>query len=219
MGGYALQFLQFALENRLRCIRPFLFLRPRLHIFYVLRVRIAQLALNSLHLLVQIELALLFVQFLFSFFAYIRFHAQHLQLLIQDRQQSDCPLFDGINLQQLLFLLNFYIKVRAYIIHKGRGIIDAFERHTCLGRHILGVFQKEREIQEPKENDLYTLGTAARVVQTIELQSGTLMVILEGIARIHVEEFISSRNGLRARTRRYEEIFPEKSDRREYHRH
>lgn len=72
--------------------------------------------------------------------------------------------------------------------------------------------QKEREIQEPKENDLYTLGTAARVVQTIELQSGTLMVILEGIARIHVEEFISSRNGLRARTRRYEEIFPEKSD-------
>ncbi len=73
--------------------------------------------------------------------------------------------------------------------------------------------QKEREIQEPKENDLYTLGTAARVVQTIELQSGTLMVILEGIARIHVEEFISSRNGLHARTRRYEEIFPEKATR------
>lgn len=72
--------------------------------------------------------------------------------------------------------------------------------------------QKEREIQEPKENDLYTLGTAARVVQTIELQSGTLMVILEGIARIHVEEFIPSRNGLRARVKRYEEIFPEKSD-------
>lgn len=72
--------------------------------------------------------------------------------------------------------------------------------------------QKEREIQEPKENDLYTLGTAARVVQTIELQSGTLMVILEGIARIHVEEFIPSRNGLRARIKRYEEIFPEKSD-------
>lgn len=72
--------------------------------------------------------------------------------------------------------------------------------------------QKEREVQEPKENDLYMLGAAARVVQTIELQSGTLMVILEGVARIHVEEFIPSRNGLRARVKRYEEIFPEKSD-------
>lgn len=72
--------------------------------------------------------------------------------------------------------------------------------------------QKERDVQEPKENDLYTLGAAARVIQTIELQSGTLMVILEGVARIEVEEFIPSRNGLRARIKRKEEIFPEKSD-------
>ena len=46
--------------------------------------------------------------------------------------------------------------------------------------------QKERDVQEPKENDLYTLGVAARVIQTIELQSGTLMVILEGVARIEL---------------------------------
>ncbi len=72
--------------------------------------------------------------------------------------------------------------------------------------------QKERDVQEPKENDLYTLGVAARVIQTIELQSGTLMVILEGVARIEVAEFIPSRNGLRARIKRKEEIFPEKSD-------
>ena len=72
--------------------------------------------------------------------------------------------------------------------------------------------QKEHDIEEPKENDLYTLGVAARVIQTIELQSGTLMVILEGVARIEVTEFIPSRNGLRARIHRKDEIFPEKSN-------
>ncbi|MCI5680644.1 MAG: endopeptidase La [Bacteroidales bacterium] len=72
--------------------------------------------------------------------------------------------------------------------------------------------QKEREVQEPNGDDLYSFGTAARVVKTFELQPDTLMVILEGIARIHVEEYTSGRTGLRARIKRSEEIFPEKKD-------
>ena len=72
--------------------------------------------------------------------------------------------------------------------------------------------QKEREVQEPNGTDLYSFGTAARVVKTFELQPDTLMVILEGITRIHVEEYTSARTGLRARIKRSEEIFPEKND-------
>ena len=72
--------------------------------------------------------------------------------------------------------------------------------------------QKEKDTQEPKANDLYTLGTAARVMQIIEIQSGTKMVILEGIERIQVDEFTSSRNGLKARIHRVPEEFPRKGD-------
>lgn len=72
--------------------------------------------------------------------------------------------------------------------------------------------QKARDIQEPLADDLYALGTAARVLHTFEMQNGTEMVILEGVQRIHVEGFVSSRNGLRARIKRYPEVFPLKGD-------
>lgn len=72
--------------------------------------------------------------------------------------------------------------------------------------------QKERGIQEPVATDLYDYGTAARVLHTFEMQNGTEMVILEGVERIHIEEFIASRNGLRARIKRYPEVFPLKGD-------
>lgn len=72
--------------------------------------------------------------------------------------------------------------------------------------------QKERDTQEPKDSDLYDLGTAARVMQIIEIQSGTKMIILEGIERIHVEEFASTRTGLKAKIKRLPEEFPKRGD-------
>lgn len=72
--------------------------------------------------------------------------------------------------------------------------------------------QKERDTQEPKDSDLYDLGTAARVMQIIEIQSGTKMIILEGIERIHVEEFASTRTGLKAKIKRMPEEFPKRGD-------
>ena len=59
--------------------------------------------------------------------------------------------------------------------------------------------QKERDTQDPKDTDLYDIGTAARVRQIIELQKDEpKMVILEGIERIRVDEFTSARSGLKA---------------------
>ena len=72
--------------------------------------------------------------------------------------------------------------------------------------------QKERDTQEPKDGDLYDIGTAARVMQVIEIQSGTKMIILEGIERIHVEAFSSNRTGLKAKVQRMPEDFPKRGD-------
>ncbi len=78
---------------------------------------------------------------------------------------------------------------------------------------LIGVFcQKERDTQEPSGNDLYTLGVAAHIVQIIEMQNGTLMVILEGLMRIEAEEFVPSRTGLRARIHTIQEDFPSTDD-------
>ncbi len=59
--------------------------------------------------------------------------------------------------------------------------------------------QKDTKVQEPKSEDLYPLGTAARVVRTFDLPDGSTTVILEGIQRVMVDEFVTSRSYLKAK--------------------
>ncbi|MBQ0119071.1 MAG: endopeptidase La [Bacteroidales bacterium] len=72
--------------------------------------------------------------------------------------------------------------------------------------------QIDRDVQDPKEDDLYHLGTAARVVRVIELPDSSLMVILEGIDRIMVDEFTMVRNVLKAKITIIPEVFPKRND-------
>lgn len=73
--------------------------------------------------------------------------------------------------------------------------------------------QHEQNVQEPTAKDLYTLGTAARVLKVIELDGSGLMVILEGFDRIHVDEFTTSSQGnIQAKVHPLEETAPNKDD-------
>ena len=73
--------------------------------------------------------------------------------------------------------------------------------------------QKERDTQDPKDTDLYDIGTAARVRQIIELQKDEpKMVILEGIERIRVDEFTSTRSGLKAKVSLMPDQLPDRED-------
>lgn len=74
--------------------------------------------------------------------------------------------------------------------------------------------QKERDVQEPEAHDLYSLGTAARVVRVIDLPDQSILIILEGIERIEVKEFIiNKQNTIKAVVSVREEKFPKRGDR------
>ncbi len=75
------------------------------------------------------------------------------------------------------------------------------------------VCQKERDTQDPKPEDLYTLGVAARIVRALQLPDDSLAIILEGRDRIEVEEFSTTRqNIIKARVKLRPEIFPPRGD-------
>ncbi len=102
---------------------------------------------------------------------------------------------DVLPLRNMVLFPNVLVPVAVGRPKSLKLVQSAYEKEK-----LIGVFcQKERDTQEPTGNDLYPLGVAARIVQTIEMQNGTLMVILEGQTRIEAQEFVPSRNGLRAR--------------------
>ncbi len=58
---------------------------------------------------------------------------------------------------------------------------------------ILGaVLQRESEVEDPTPEDMYKVGTAARIIKILEMPNGNLTVILNGLEKIEVEEYVST---------------------------
>jgi ATP-dependent Lon protease len=71
---------------------------------------------------------------------------------------------------------------------------------------IIGVItQKRSEIEDPKENDLYPVGVAALILRMIRELDGSQRVIVQGISRIRVKEYIQREPYYKARIDNIEE--------------
>lgn len=57
---------------------------------------------------------------------------------------------------------------------------------------ILLATQEEVHIEEPNAEQIYTIGTVARVKQMLKLPNGTIRVLVEGLQRAKIEEYLQS---------------------------
>jgi ATP-dependent Lon protease len=58
------------------------------------------------------------------------------------------------------------------------------------GRFIVLVAQKGQEIDDPGPDDLHSVGTVAECVQMLRLPDGTVRVVIEGLARTKILEYV-----------------------------
>ena len=65
---------------------------------------------------------------------------------------------------------------------------------------LVGVFtQRDAGVEEPQKDDLYTVGTASHIHKMFKLPDGSLRLIVQGLARVTLDEVIETRPYLRAR--------------------
>ncbi|SCV22517.1 Lon protease [Bacillus cereus] len=74
--------------------------------------------------------------------------------------------------------------------------IQALEQAAMDENIIFLAMQKEMNIDDPKEDDIYSVGTVAKVKQMLKLPNGTLRVLVEGLHRAEVVEFIEEENAV-----------------------
>ncbi|KAB2338743.1 endopeptidase La [Cytobacillus depressus] len=67
--------------------------------------------------------------------------------------------------------------------------IQALEKAMVEDHLIFLTTQKEISIDEPAEDDLYTIGTLTRVKQMLKLPNGTIRVLVEGLNRAQIIDF------------------------------
>jgi len=60
------------------------------------------------------------------------------------------------------------------------------------GKNIFLVSQKKVNIEEPKESDLYHIGTIGKILQLLKLPDGTVKAMIQGQQRARVVQFIPS---------------------------
>ena len=78
--------------------------------------------------------------------------------------------------------------------------VTALDKAMVGDNRILLVAQKDARIDEPVEEDLYTIGTVADIRQMIKLPGGTIRVLVEGLQRGRIVKFLASEPCFEAET-------------------
>ncbi|MEA2582755.1 MAG: ATP-dependent Lon protease [Thermomicrobiales bacterium] len=71
--------------------------------------------------------------------------------------------------------------------------IQAVEDSLARDRRIVVTAHRDSEIEEPRPEDLYTIGALAEIVSVERQQGNSVQVVLEGISRVRVGQFDTSR--------------------------
>lgn len=82
----------------------------------------------------------------------------------------------------------------------GRGMSINLVREVEAEGGLLGaVLQRESDIDTPSPEDMYKVGTAARIIKVLEMPNGNLTVILNGLEKFEIQEYVATNPYLKAR--------------------
>ncbi|WP_027366166.1 endopeptidase La [Desulfotruncus alcoholivorax] len=85
--------------------------------------------------------------------------------------------------------------------------VQAIEEAMINERAIFLATQKEAQTDDPGEEDIYNVGTVAEVKQLLKLPGGTIRVLVEGIARAEIKEYVSKEPYFKVEINQYSEEF------------
>jgi ATP-dependent Lon protease, bacterial type len=72
--------------------------------------------------------------------------------------------------------------------------INALNDVMTSEKKILLVTQKNSETDDPKRNDIFNYGCESRILQLLKLPDGTVKVLVEGIKRVKILDFVENTN-------------------------
>ena len=84
--------------------------------------------------------------------------------------------------------------------------IEALEVAMSADKQVLLVAQKNPSLDDPKAEDLYSVGTIASILQLLKLPDGTVKVLIEGKARAQIEKIEELDTYFRAKISPLEEV-------------
>src|ERR1700675_662225 len=114
---------------------------------------------------------------------------------IGDRPLSIPPELPILPLRDTVLFPNSFMPLAVARESSVRLIDDAIAN----GKLIAVFTQRDASMEEPGQDDLYAVGTATHIHKMFKLPDGSLRLIVQGLARLKLDQVVSSQPYLRAR--------------------
>ncbi|OUX42479.1 MAG: endopeptidase La, partial [Proteobacteria bacterium TMED261] len=88
--------------------------------------------------------------------------------------------------------------------------IKALEEVMKTNKKIVLITQKNPEMDDPSENDLYSFGCESKILQLLKLPDGTVKVLVEGINKVKILQFKNDKDFLKSTYETVEDIIDDK---------
>ena len=114
----------------------------------------------------------------------------------------------------ILPLRNMFLFPSAILtVSVGRDSSLKLVRNVDKSKETIGVFcQRKANIENPEMDDLYPIGTSAKILKVFEMPDETTTVVLQGIERINLEEITSKRPYLKGKVTPRVDIMPDEDE-------
>jgi len=86
------------------------------------------------------------------------------------------------------------------------GSIAAVDEALARDRYIFLATQKDPSVEDPKAEDLFPMGTVAMIMRMLKLPDGRLKILIQGVTKGKIVEFIEGKPGVRVRIDRVVEL-------------
>src|SRR5712672_3102049 len=112
-----------------------------------------------------------------------------------DRPLSIPPELPVLPLRDTVLFPNSFMPLAVARESSVRLIDDAITN----GKLIAVFTQRDASVEEPRQADLYPVGTATHIHKMFKLPDGSLRLIVQGLARVTLEAVVATQPYLRAR--------------------
>src|SRR6476659_459473 len=112
-----------------------------------------------------------------------------------DRPLSIPPELPILPLRDTVLFPNSFMPLAVARESSVRLIDDAIGN----GKLIAVFTQRDAAVEEPQRDDLYPVGTATHIHKMFKLPDGSLRLIVQGLARLRLDELVSTHPYIRAR--------------------
>ncbi len=106
---------------------------------------------------------------------------------------DDLPFPTQLPLLPLRDVVVFPTMVTPLLVGRDRSVA-ALEAAMERDKYICVSAQYEAEVEDPGTEDVYTVGTVIKILQIIRTPDETLKILVEGRARVRIEEFVDGDN-------------------------